>query len=353
MMTAPPRPDPTLAQALAQLRRGGTVTLGPAGGALLLAAAETLGPTAWRRLKAAGSPRLVRPEPQPDASATGLRAGLRVCYLPAAAGLRDITALTDPFAAPMPQSWQSLDDPAAADLAGAAVQLLKLAHLLPTAVLAAAAGPGIDPTLISGRRLAQAASLVRVARARVPLIDAEETELVAFRPRDGDQEHIAIVIGQPDPAQPVLARLHSACLTGDLMGSLRCDCGDQLRGAIAEIARAGAGVLLYLAQEGRDIGIVNKLRAYRLQDGGLDTVDANIRLGFEPDERDYAVAAAMLRDLGITRVRLMTNNPDKLDQLGRHGVTVTDRVPHIFPSNGHNLRYLQTKAEKSGHMLDG
>jgi GTP cyclohydrolase II len=149
----------------------------------------------------------------------------------------------------------------------------------------------------------------------------------------------------------VLTRLHSECFTGDLLGSLRCDCGDQLRGAIAEIARAGSGVLLYLAQEGRGIGLVNKLRAYQLQDAGFDTVDANEQLGFDADERVYLPAAEMLRQLGISRVRLLTNNPEKVAALTRCGIAVVERVPHIFPANDHNERYLRTKASRSGHLL--
>jgi GTP cyclohydrolase II len=146
-------------------------------------------------------------------------------------------------------------------------------------------------------------------------------------------------------------RLHSECFTGDLLGSLRCDCGDQLRGAIAEIARAGSGVLLYLAQEGRGIGLVNKLRAYQLQDDGFDTVDANEQLGFDADERVYLPAAEMLRQLGFERVRLLTNNPEKVAAMTRCGIGVVERVPHVFPANGHNERYLRTKATRSGHWL--
>jgi GTP cyclohydrolase II len=174
---------------------------------------------------------------------------------------------------------------------------------------------------------------------------------VAFRPSDGSTEHLAILIGQPDPAKPVLARLHSECFTGDLLGSLRCDCGEQLRGAIAEIARQGGGVLLYLAQEGRGIGLVNKLRAYRLQDQGADTADANEQLGFEADERIYLAAAEMLRRLGFKTVRLMTNNPDKVAGLERLGITVAERVPLVIPANRFNRDYLTTKAKKFGHMF--
>src|SRR5215469_13539007 len=244
----------------------------------------------------------------------------------------------------------------------AAVTLAKLASLLPAALVLRT---GKDETAFLARRGdlasieaaavfkcdAAPAGLERVADARVPLADAENARLIAFRPRDGGLEHLAILIGSPDPAAPVLVRLHSECFTGDLLASLRCDCGDQLRGGIAAIAQAGGGVLLYLAQEGRGIGLVNKLRAYRLQDAGFDTLDANEQLGFDADERVYLPAAEMLRQLGFGMVRLLTNNPDKVVALERYGIRVAERVPHVFPSNGHNEQYLRTKATRSGHFL--
>jgi GTP cyclohydrolase II len=244
----------------------------------------------------------------------------------------------------------------------AAVALAKLAALLPAALVlrighaeaALFARRGdlatIEATAVFSRSAA-AAGLERVAEARVPLVEAENARLIAFRPRDGGSEHLAILIGAPDAAAPVLVRLHSECFTGDLLASLRCDCGDQLRGAIAAIAQAGDGVLLYLAQEGRGIGLINKLRAYQLQDAGFDTLDANEQLGFGADERVYLPAAEMLRQLGFGTVRLMTNNPDKVAALERYGIRVVERVPHVFPSNGHNERYLRTKANRSGHFL--
>ena len=194
-------------------------------------------------------------------------------------------------------------------------------------------------------------TLAIVTRARVPLDGAEHTELVAFRAHDGGPEHYAVVIDAPPRNASVLARLHSECFTGDLLGSLKCDCGAQLRGAIATISQSGGGVLLYLAQEGRGIGLINKLRAYRLQDQGFDTIEANERLGFGADERLYGVAARMLTLLGYSAVRLLTNNPDKVAALEAAGVKVTARVPHAFPDNIHNRAYLRTKAVKAGHML--
>jgi GTP cyclohydrolase II len=180
-----------------------------------------------------------------------------------------------------------------------------------------------------------------------------EFRVVAFDgPEGDDKEHVAIVRGDVAGQSGVLTRLHSECLTGDALGSLRCDCRDQLEAALQAIGQADAGVLLYLRQEGRGIGLVNKIRAYALQDGGLDTVDANLALGFRDDERDYAVAAHMLSALGVRSVRLMTNNPKKIEQLGHYGVTVSGRVPHVLPPNGHNRFYLETKANRSGHFID-
>ena len=162
---------------------------------------------------------------------------------------------------------------------------------------------------------------------------------------------VALVLGQPSSDQPALVRVHSECLTGEVFGSLRCDCGPQLQRALERIGREGAGVLLYLRQEGRGIGLANKFAAYALQDLGRDTVEANEQLGFDADERVYLPAAEMLRQLGFGTVRLMTNNPDKVAALERYGIRVAQRVPHVFPSNGHNERYLHTKATRAGHLL--
>jgi GTP cyclohydrolase II len=169
--------------------------------------------------------------------------------------------------------------------------------------------------------------------------------------RDG-KEHVAMVHGDVVGAADVAVRLHSECLTGDVMGSLRCDCRDQLTEGLQAIRREGRGILLYLRQEGRGIGLLNKIRAYALQEQGLDTVEANQALGFRDDERDYAVAAHMLRSLGVKSVRVVTNNPDKIRQLSQHGVEVSGRIPHVIPPNEFNRFYLETKARRSGHMID-
>jgi len=251
----------------------------------------------------------------------------------------------------------------ATGVAAAAVELVKLARLLPAAVAAplAARSPAalaereglvlLEASDVFAYQATAARSLRPVSEARVPLNDAENTRIIAFRPSDGGIEHLAILIGDPDPKAPVLVRLHSECFTGDLLGSLRCDCGDQLRGAIAEIAKSGGGAVLYLSQEGRGIGLANKLRAYELQDAGFDTIDANELLGFDADERVYLPAAAMLKQLGFSKVRLLTNNPEKVAALAQCGIDVVERVPHAFPANEHNERYLRTKAIRGGHLL--
>ena len=176
--------------------------------------------------------------------------------------------------------------------------------------------------------------------------------IVAFwNNRDG-KEHIALVHGDVLGATNVVTRLHSECLTGDALGSLRCDCRDQLGVALQRIAQEPCGVLLYLRQEGRGIGLLNKVRAYSLQDQGLDTVDANLALGFRDDERDYAIAAHVLASLTVQSVRLLTNNPKKVSELEKYGIAVTDRIPHVIPANEYNRFYLETKANRSGHFID-
>ncbi len=251
-------------------------------------------------------------------------------------------------------------------IAEKAIQLVKYARLLPSIVFSRLPLAEVDQLYNfkrdNGLLLVETASidtfaniraqrLVKATSANVPLADAKNANLIAFRPVDGGDEHLAITIGNVDISKPVLVRLHSQCLTGDLLGSLRCDCGDQLRGAIQALEAFGGGVLIYLAQEGRDIGLINKLRAYNIQDLGADTVDANKHIGFEADERIYAPAAEILKQLGIKSVRLLTNNPDKLTQLSGEGVKVIERVAHIFPSNPHNEDYLKTKAIKTGHLF--
>ena len=180
---------------------------------------------------------------------------------------------------------------------------------------------------------------------------SEAGRLHIFRPDDGETEHYAIEIGKPDRSKPVLARLHSACFTGDVLGSLKCDCGPQLRAALAEMGTQGAGVLLYLNQEGRGIGLANKMRAYALQDQGFDTVEANHRLGFEDDERDFRLGARLLKRMGFGATRLMTNNPRKVEMMQAEGIDVVERVPLVTPTNRFNAHYIDVKRSKSGHLL--
>jgi GTP cyclohydrolase II len=229
----------------------------------------------------------------------------------------------------------------------AALDLARSAGLLPALWLL---DPGVAQLAISVEDIERDASVEILARAKLPLDDMPPTQIVAFRASDDGQEHVALVVGAFG-GEPPLVRLHSECLTGDVFGSLKCDCGPQLTEALHIIGANGGGVLLYLRQEGRGIGLANKIRAYALQDRGLDTVDANQRLGFADDERDYGHAAAMLRALGIDTVRLLTNNPGKVEGLEAAGIRVAERVPHHMPANPHNADYLATKRKKSGHLL--
>ena len=263
--------------------------------------------------------------------------------------LAGAVALADPqldLATPLKGPFRTLPPP---DGAATAIRLARIAGLLPaffvggTGAEVALSAAGLDAHLDPAR-------LVLATRARLPVAGGEAAEIVAFRAPDSTDEHVALLIGHPD-GRPPLVRLHSECLTGDVLGSLKCDCGPQLQAAIAAIAASGWGILLYLRQEGRGIGLVNKLRAYRLQDQGFDTVDANTRLGFAIDARDFGVAAQMLRLLGQDRVRLLTNNPAKVAGLTVADVEVVERVPHVLPPNPHNERYLATKRDRTGHQF--
>ncbi|QIK78688.1 GTP cyclohydrolase II [Sphingomonas piscis] len=235
----------------------------------------------------------------------------------------------------------------AEDEAAAALELARLAGLLPALWLLPAGETAltVNPSDLLGHR----PGVSLTARAKLPLEGLPPTQIVVFRAAGDGQEHVALVIGAFG-GQPPLVRLHSECLTGDVFGSLKCDCGPQLHEALRIIGASGGGILLYLRQEGRGIGIANKIRAYALQDRGLDTVDANRRLGFGDDARGYGDAAAMLKALGADRVRLLTNNPSKVEGLVAAGVEVVERVAHHMPANPHNADYLATKRRKSGHL---
>ncbi len=249
----------------------------------------------------------------------------------------------------------------AGEIAGPAIELAKLAQRLPALLVGDAGTAAVrtcDPPLmtvaadaVARFRAAAIASLTIAAEATIPLDGGISARFVIFRDRIGGTP-TAVVVGSPDFGEPVAVRMHSACLTGDVFGSRRCDCGDQLRLALPQLAQHGGGVILYLEQEGRGLGLANKIRTYRLQDAGLDTVDANTVLGFDDDERDYGIAVRMLQMIGCTRVRLLTNNPAKLDGLADAGIDVSGRVPLHGPINPDNRRYLTAKATRAGHQLD-
>ena len=232
--------------------------------------------------------------------------------------------------------------------AEAALELARMAGLLPAFWLVSASEAAA--VVQAAEVLAGPSEVQLLTRARLPMEGLPDTQIAVFRTAADGQEHVALIIGA-FAGEPPLVRLHSECLTGDVFGSLKCDCGPQLREALHIIGAAGGGILLYLRQEGRGIGIANKIRAYALQDRGLDTVDANQRLGFADDERGYGDAAAMLHALGVDRVRLLTNNPAKVDGLEAAGIAVVERVAHHMPANPHNADYLATKRSRSGHLV--
>lgn len=352
-------------RAASDLRRGVPVLLG-GDVRLLILAVETAGADAVAELEAI----------------SGIHPVLMLAPARAAAILRTpMSATTAVVAVTMPDSeieiYQSLADPMSPQPpirdtlrpvppplnADAAIRLAKIARLLPALLavplpddaIAATADHGIGEVASSDIRTyadAEVGGLRRIVSADVPLNGAPDSRVVAFRSDGSAVEHLAIVIGRPEDHVSPLVRLHSECFTGDLLGSMRCDCGEQLRGAIHRMAADGSGVLLYLAQEGRGIGLVNKLRAYGLQDRGLDTMDANRALGWGADERNFLVGATMLRIMGIDRVRLLTNNPDKVDAMAACGIEIVGREPHLIAANGVNDEYLATKAARFGHMLD-
>ncbi|RME63552.1 MAG: GTP cyclohydrolase II, partial [Nitrospirae bacterium] len=192
----------------------------------------------------------------------------------------------------------------------------------------------------------------RIAEVKMPTHYGGEFRAIAYENMVDDQVHIALVKGEIKPDEPVLVRVHSECLTGDVFGSMRCDCGQQLHRAMEMIEEEGRGIILYMRQEGRGIGLANKLKAYMLQDQGLDTVEANLKLGFKPDLRDYGIGAQILVDLGVRKMRLMTNNPRKIVGLEGYGLEVVERVPIEVKPNPVNLNYLKTKKKKLGHLIN-
>lgn len=364
------RPDIThlLGRARGDLAMGLPVALAGRGCAALIAAAETLDAprlAALREMAGQGAAPLTL-------AVTARRAGtlkarpydgdLARILVPQDADLSWIAATASPegdLATPMKGPFNT-ERGGDADLHRLALRLAKAARLLPAALVlpmadtaahATAAGLTVLPAEAAEAAMGQPFAPREVVAAPVPLAASEAGRVHVFRPNDGSEEHYAIEIGQPSREAPVLARLHSACFTGDVLGSLKCDCGPQLHAALARMGAEGAGVLLYLNQEGRGIGLANKMRAYSLQEQGFDTVEANHRLGFEDDERDFRIGAAILEQMGFSAVRLMTNNPAKIDMMTRSGLSVTERVPLIAGRTARNEGYLATKARKSGHLF--
>ncbi len=276
--------------------------------------------------------------------------------IPGDAGITWLRGMADPsldLTHPMKGPFQPLRD-GDATLERAAIRLCKQAHLLPTAVVFPVGPTTGHPDLVEldvDQIADEQHILSHIAAARVPLAVAKDTRVHVFGNGSDFSEHYAIEIGDPARDAPVLSRLHSACFTGDILESLKCDCGAQLKVALDQIAAEGAGVLLYLNQEGRGIGLANKMRAYALQDQGFDTVEANHRLGFEDDERDFQIGAQILREMGFSETRLMTNNPAKVAKMNENGIKVVERVPHKYGETQENRAYLKTKAAKSGHLL--
>ncbi len=363
-MSLAPDLTETIARARADLRMGVPIVLCAAQGAALVMAAETLDAQRLADLRAIGG----RPVLAVTARrATTLKAraydgDVARIALPPDASLPWVLGVADPaddLKTPMKGPLLTVRDGDAA-LHRLALNVVKSARLLPAALVLELSDPapfaaqhGLTrvPADPAAELLLHPSPVHPVVSARLPLQVSEAGKLHIFRPEDGGEEHYAIEIGQPPRDTPVLARLHSACFTGDLMGSLKCDCGPQLRGALAQMGGEGAGVLLYLNQEGRGIGLANKMRAYSLQDQGFDTVEANHRLGFEDDERDFRIGAEILKRMGFSAVRLLTNNPGKIAMMEASGVKVAERVPLKVGETAHNKAYLATKAAKSGHLL--
>lgn len=354
-MSLSPTPIETLARAKADLAFGLPVVLDGAEPMLALAAEVT----GADRLAAFVTPETVLAITHHRAETLKARAydgDLARIILPKDLGLRELRALADPATDLGNPLMGPFNTARGGDVTAhrAAIQLAKQARLLPAVLIRPAAGADLtDLHHIHVEQLGppDAPILNEVVSARVPLQAASDARLHVFRTEDGSGEHVAIIIGRPNPDTPILTRLHSACFTGDLLGSLKCDCGPQLRSALATMGQDGSGVLLYLNQEGRGIGLTNKMRAYALQDQGFDTVDANHRLGFEDDERDFRLGAAILSQLGFDQIRLLTNNPTKIAMLEACGLTVTERVALRVGQTDENAAYLATKAARSGHLL--
>lgn len=345
-----------VARARADLRMGLPVILQSKGDLAIAIAAETLSEDRFAELRRLYDPVLaITMRRSNTLKARAYDGDLARVVIPNDANLRWIKSVADPaadLATPMKGPLKTLRE-GSADLHRTAIGLAKSARLLPAVLVSnvPSALEGLTLLDIDAVDRAGFAPLHQIISARVPLAASEAGRVHVFRPDDGGEEHYAIEVGQPRRDKPVLARLHSACFTGDVLGSLKCDCGPQLFGALKQMGAEGAGILLYLNQEGRGIGLANKMRAYFLQDQGFDTVEANHRLGFEDDERDFRLGADILKRMGFSSVRLLTNNPAKVEMMDASGIRVAERVPLKVGRNPWNTAYLDTKADKSGHLL--
>jgi GTP cyclohydrolase II len=353
-MSLSPTPPEMLARARNDLRLGIPVVLTDGPRSAVVLAVEVASSARLEDLRRIGAPVLAITARRAETLRARVYDGdVARIGVPKGADLRWIRAVSDPvddLRLPMKGPLATLRE-GPADFARAAVRLAKSAHLLPAALVVDGAPVAEGLTALPLSAVTGGLSpLHPVVSARLPMQAASDGRVHVFRPDDGGDEHYAIEIGRPDRAKPVLVRLHSACFTGDVLGSLKCDCGPQLRAALARMGDEGEGVLLYLNQEGRGIGLANKMRAYSLQDQGFDTVEANHRLGFEDDERDFRTGAQLLRKLGISEVRLMTNNPRKIAFMEGCGITVAERVPLHVGETTENRAYLATKVAKSGHL---
>lgn len=343
-----PTPTELAARARADMRLGVPVAIG----SFIFAAAETLTPARLAAMRALGPLALAITGRRAETlKARAYDGDIARVVVPASAGLPWVRALADPaddLRMPMKGPLSSLRGGDCTPWR-TGIALAKSAQVLPAVVGVEAPAPGGLTRLPA--ELDLSAGLPRdVASARLPMAASRAGRLHVFREDGGGEEHYAVEIGAPDRAAPVLVRLHSACFTGDVLGSLKCDCGPQLHGALDAMGAEGAGILLYLNQEGRGIGLANKMRAYDLQDQGFDTVQANHRLGFEDDERDFRLGASLLRRLGIGRIRLMTNNPRKIAMMMAQGIEVAERVPLHVGRGADNAAYLDVKRDKSGHL---
>lgn len=329
-------------RAIDALKRGEAVTLEAAGSAVHFMAAE-----AWIGACAPGAVALTLAGPR--VRHLGWSAGDCAIRVPLAETAPErVESMVYALREAPPAAWRNADN-----TEHLALSLLKQAGFLPAAIVLDAAPP--QALCVRGESVAYYCShkhtrLTALPEVRLPIAGAEQARAIGFAEL-GEETHLALLIGEPEKAAAPLTRLHSSCLTGDILGSLRCDCGGQLQSALAAMIREGAGVLLYVNQEGRGIGLAAKLRAYALQEQGLDTAEANHALGFGDDERDFSLAADMLKALGIPAIRLLTNNPAKLALLAGRGIRVTERVPLSLPPGEHNAHYLETKRLRFRHQF--